>query len=54
MSWLPTQSHKAEGSRNKSGLIKYNCEWKWNTMQMTVRDCEVMQCGQGMDSGVTE
>ena len=23
-------------------------------MQMTVKDCEVMQCGQGMDGGVTE
>ena len=53
MSWLPTQDGGIK-IINKSGVIKYNCEWKWNTMQMTVRDCEVMQCGQGMDGGVTE
>ena len=36
---------------NKSGVIKYNSEQKWIPMQMTVRDCEVMRCGQGMDGG---
>ena len=39
---------------NKSGVIKYNCKWKWNTIQMMVKDCEVMWSGQGMDGLVTE